>query len=118
MSSSSARVAGGRIGDVDDYPFMYQRQFDDPDGYQYSPFLMKPDAVLVEGATSPQPSIPWEQGGLCSSWPGCSRSRSATAICRATSECRRTFSRPVSASSKRQGYSPACRSGTTPGPTR
>ena len=39
-----ARAAGGRIGDIDDYPFMYQRQFDDPDGYHYSPFWMKPDA--------------------------------------------------------------------------
>ena len=39
-----AGAAGGRIGDVDDYPFMYQRQFDDPDGYHYSPFWMKPDA--------------------------------------------------------------------------
>ena len=39
-----ARAAGGRIGDTDDYPFMYQRQFDDPDGYHYSPFWMKPDA--------------------------------------------------------------------------
>ena len=39
-----AERAGGRIGDTDDYPFMYQRQFDDPDGYHYSPFWMKPDA--------------------------------------------------------------------------
>jgi predicted lactoylglutathione lyase len=39
-----ARAAGGRIGDTDDYPFMYQRQFDDPDGYHYSPFWMKPPA--------------------------------------------------------------------------
>lgn len=31
-----AGVAGGRMGDTDDYPFMYQRQFDDPDGYHYS----------------------------------------------------------------------------------
>ncbi|OAK51222.1 VOC family protein [Rhodococcoides kyotonense] len=38
-----AAAAGGRIGDTDDYPFMYQRQFDDPDGYHYSPFWMKPD---------------------------------------------------------------------------
>lgn len=37
-----AGAAGGRIGDTDDYPFMYQRQFDDPDGYHYSPFWMKP----------------------------------------------------------------------------
>ncbi len=43
-----AGAAGGRIGDTDDYPFMYQRQFDDPDGYHYSPFWMKPDdASLV-----------------------------------------------------------------------
>ena len=39
-----AADAGGRIGDTDDYPFMYQRQFDDLDGYHYSPFWMKPDA--------------------------------------------------------------------------
>ena len=39
-----AAAAGGRIGDTDDYAFMYQRQFDDPDGYHYSPFWMKPDA--------------------------------------------------------------------------
>lgn len=39
-----AGAAGGRIGDTDDYPFMYQRQFDDPDGYHYSPFWMKPDS--------------------------------------------------------------------------
>ncbi|QHC67888.1 hypothetical protein Q0F99_05155 [Rathayibacter oskolensis] len=39
-----AGAAGGRIGDTDEYPFMYQRQFDDPDGYHYSPFWMKPDA--------------------------------------------------------------------------
>ncbi len=38
-----AVAAGGRNGDIDDYPFMYQRQFDDPDGYHYSPFWMKPD---------------------------------------------------------------------------
>jgi predicted lactoylglutathione lyase len=38
-----AGTAGGRIGDTDDYPFMYQRQFDDSDGYHYSPFWMKPD---------------------------------------------------------------------------
>jgi predicted lactoylglutathione lyase len=39
-----AAAAGGQVGDIDDYPFMYQRQFDDPDGYHYSPFWMKPDA--------------------------------------------------------------------------
>lgn len=39
-----ARAAGGRVGEADDYPFMYQRQFDDLDGYHYSPFWMKPDA--------------------------------------------------------------------------
>jgi predicted lactoylglutathione lyase len=42
-----AGAAGGRIGDTDDYPFMYQRQFDDPDGYHYSPFWMKPDATAT-----------------------------------------------------------------------
>ncbi len=39
-----AKAAGARIGDTDDYPFMYQRQFDDLDGYHYSPFWKKPDA--------------------------------------------------------------------------
>lgn len=43
-----AGAAGGRIGETDDYPFMYQRQFDDPDGYHYSPFWMKPDADPTE----------------------------------------------------------------------
>ncbi|MBK0422645.1 hypothetical protein JD292_11240 [Leucobacter sp. CSA2] len=37
-----AAAAGARIGDTDEYPFMYQRQFDDLDGYHYSPFWMKP----------------------------------------------------------------------------
>lgn len=37
-----AAAAGARIGDTDDYPFMYQRQFDDLDGYHYSPFWIKP----------------------------------------------------------------------------
>ncbi len=43
-----AGAAGGRIGDTDDYAFMYQRQFDDPDGYHYSPFWMKPDTDSAE----------------------------------------------------------------------
>ncbi|QHC72862.1 VOC family protein [Rathayibacter sp. VKM Ac-2805] len=43
-----AAAAGGRIGDTDDYPFMYQRQFDDLDGYHYSPFWMKPGADAAE----------------------------------------------------------------------
>ena len=43
-----AGAAGGRIGDTDDYPFMYQRQFDDPDGYHYSPFWMKPNTATTE----------------------------------------------------------------------
>ncbi|MCL6422625.1 hypothetical protein Bequi_04360 [Brachybacterium sp. JHP9] len=43
-----AEAAGARIGDTDEYPFMYQRQFDDLDGYHYSPFWMAPQ----EGAGS------------------------------------------------------------------
>jgi predicted lactoylglutathione lyase len=39
-----AAAAGGRVGDTDEYPFMYQRQFDDPDGYHWSPFWMQPEA--------------------------------------------------------------------------
>lgn len=40
---TKAEAAGARIGSTDDYGFMYQRQFDDPDGYHYSPFWMNPD---------------------------------------------------------------------------
>ncbi|QNE45008.1 hypothetical protein F1C15_15350 [Frigoribacterium sp. NBH87] len=39
-----ADAAGGRVRDTDEYPFMYQRQFDDPDGYHWSPFWMTTDA--------------------------------------------------------------------------
>jgi predicted lactoylglutathione lyase len=35
--------AGARIGGTDDYGFMYQRDFDDPDGHQFAPFWMSPD---------------------------------------------------------------------------
>jgi len=45
-----AEAAGGRVGDTDDYPFIYQRQFDDPDGYHWSPFWMKPE---VEATAPP-----------------------------------------------------------------
>jgi predicted lactoylglutathione lyase len=38
-----AEAAGARIGTIDDYGFMYQRQFDDPDGYHYSPFFVRPE---------------------------------------------------------------------------
>jgi predicted lactoylglutathione lyase len=48
-----AGAAGGRVGDTDDYPFMYQRQFDDLDGYHWSPFWMKPaDADAEADATA------------------------------------------------------------------
>ena len=40
----AAESAGGRLGDTDEYGFMYQRQFDDPDGYHFSPFWADPDA--------------------------------------------------------------------------
>jgi uncharacterized protein len=42
-----AAAAGGRVGDTDDYPFMYQRQFDDLDGYHYSPFWLKPEPAAT-----------------------------------------------------------------------
>lgn len=38
-----AEAAGATIGSTDDYDFMYQRQFDDPDGYHYSPFWARSD---------------------------------------------------------------------------
>lgn len=43
----TAEAAGARMGEIDDYGFMYQRQFDDPDGYHYSPFYMRPEGAEV-----------------------------------------------------------------------
>lgn len=40
-----AEANGARIGTIDDYGFMYQRQFDDPDGYHYSPFWPRPEGA-------------------------------------------------------------------------
>jgi len=37
-----ARAAGAKIGSTDDYGFMYQRDFEDPDGHQFAPFWMDP----------------------------------------------------------------------------
>jgi predicted lactoylglutathione lyase len=39
----TARGAGAKIGATDDYGFMYQRDFQDPDGHQFAPFWMDPD---------------------------------------------------------------------------
>ena len=38
-----AQAAGAKIGATDDYGFMYQRDFEDPDGNQFAPFWMDPD---------------------------------------------------------------------------
>ncbi len=35
-----AEAAGAKIGETADYGFMYQRQFEDPDGNQFAPFWM------------------------------------------------------------------------------
>jgi uncharacterized protein len=40
---AKAEAAGAKLGGTDDYGFMYQRQFDDPDGNQFAPFWMDPD---------------------------------------------------------------------------
>lgn len=37
---AKAEKAGARVGDTADYGFMYQRQFEDPDGNQFAPFWM------------------------------------------------------------------------------
>ena len=42
---AKAEATGARIGDTDDYGFMYQRQFDDPDGYHFSPFWASQDGA-------------------------------------------------------------------------
>jgi predicted lactoylglutathione lyase len=38
-----AAAAGAIVGPRDDYGFMYQRQFDDPDGNHFAPFWMDPE---------------------------------------------------------------------------
>jgi predicted lactoylglutathione lyase len=38
-----AEAAGATVGPRDDYGFMYQRQFDDPDGNHFAPFWMDPE---------------------------------------------------------------------------
>ncbi|MDX6256272.1 MAG: uncharacterized protein QOJ11_2606 [Frankiales bacterium] len=40
---AKAEAAGARIGATDDYGFMYQRDFEDPDGNQFAPFWMDPE---------------------------------------------------------------------------
>lgn len=38
-----AEAAGATMGSTDDYGFMYQRQFEDPDGNHFAPFWMNPE---------------------------------------------------------------------------
>lgn len=38
-------AAGGTAGGTQDLGFMYQRQFDDPDGNHFEPFWMDPEAA-------------------------------------------------------------------------
>ena len=40
---AKAEAAGAKLGSTDDYGFMYQRQFDDPDGNHFAPFWMDPE---------------------------------------------------------------------------
>ena len=40
---AKAEAAGAKLGGTDDYGFMYQRHFDDPDGNHFAPFWMDPD---------------------------------------------------------------------------
>ncbi len=56
-----AETAGARIGRTQDFGFMYQRQFDDPDGNHFEPFWMDPAAseqgpegFLAESGTAGQ----------------------------------------------------------------
>ena len=41
-------AAGGNILPTDDYGFMYQRPFEDPDGNQFAPFWVDPEAPPPE----------------------------------------------------------------------
>jgi uncharacterized protein len=43
-----AEAAGGRIYPAEDYGFMYQRPFEDPDGNQFAPFWTNPEATPSE----------------------------------------------------------------------
>lgn len=43
--AARAEAAGGKLGRTVDYGFMYQRQFDDPDGNHFEPFWMDPVAA-------------------------------------------------------------------------
>jgi len=45
---AKAEAAGAKLGSTDDYGFMYQRQFEDPDGNQFAPFWMAPDGPPTE----------------------------------------------------------------------
>jgi len=40
----NAEAAGAKILPTDDYGFMYQRPFEDPDGNQFAPFWVDPEA--------------------------------------------------------------------------
>jgi len=42
---AKAEAAGAKIGKTNDLGFMYQRQFDDPDGNHFEPFWMDPMAA-------------------------------------------------------------------------
>ncbi len=43
-----AAAAGAKVGATADYGFMYQRPFEDPDGNQFAPFWMDPEAPPAE----------------------------------------------------------------------
>lgn len=42
---AKAEAAGAKLGSTNDYGFMYQRQFEDPDGNHFAPFWMDPDGA-------------------------------------------------------------------------
>jgi len=43
-----AEAAGATLDPVDDYGFMYQRGFDDPDGNHFEPFWAEPEGSPVD----------------------------------------------------------------------
>ncbi|WP_165314279.1 VOC family protein [Agromyces protaetiae] len=43
-----AEAAGAKLDPADDYGFMYQRGFDDPDGNHFEPFWADPDAASAD----------------------------------------------------------------------
>lgn len=50
--------AGGAVGPTQDYGFMYQRQFDDPDGNHFEPFWFDTSTLAADPSAAQVPEEP------------------------------------------------------------